>query len=159
MTNKRGNVWLAVAGIVKDSANRYLVVKKKYGGLKGKWSFPAGFVNEGETMDEAVIREVYEETGITGEVLGVVGLRSGVIKEEVSDNMVLFLIEAVTEEVVIQEKELSHVTFMSKEELKQDPDSSLLIHQMIDHELTVLPVHNNLDPGKHFGYTSYKVFY
>ncbi|MBM7704616.1 ADP-ribose pyrophosphatase YjhB (NUDIX family) [Bacillus iocasae] len=159
MKHKRGNVWLAVAGIVKTVDNRYLVVKKKYGGLKGKWSFPAGFVNEDETIDQAVVREVYEETGIKANPLGIVGLRSGVIKGEVSDNMVLFLLEPLTENIVIQERELSHVAFMTKDELFESPDSSLLLHQIIDQTLAVLPIHNDLNPGNHFGYTSYKLFY
>lgn len=38
--------------------------------VKGKWSLPAGFVNEGETVDEAVKREVLEETGIVAHVKG-----------------------------------------------------------------------------------------
>ena len=38
--------------------------------IKRKWSLPAGFVNEGETVDEAVKREVLEETGIVAHVKG-----------------------------------------------------------------------------------------
>ena len=55
---KRGKVWLAVSGLVATKDGRWLFVKKKYSGLKGKWSLPAGFVNEGETVDEAVKRSV-----------------------------------------------------------------------------------------------------
>ena len=68
---KRGKVWLAVSGLVKSTEGQWLVVKKRYGGLKGKWSLPAGFVDEGETADEAVIREVKEETGIDCTVKGI----------------------------------------------------------------------------------------
>ena len=90
MTKKdRGNVWLAAAGLLIDENGRLLVVKKNYGGLKGKWSIPAGFVDAGETVDEAAVREVYEETGIFGEVSTILGIRSGVIKETISDNMVV----------------------------------------------------------------------
>ena len=56
--NKRGNVWLAAAGLVVNSEGQWLVVRKTYGGLKGKWSIPAGFVDGNETADDAAIREV-----------------------------------------------------------------------------------------------------
>lgn len=94
---KRGKVWLAVGGLVKSSQGHWLVVKKRYGGLKGKWSLPAGFVDEGETADEAVVREVKEETGIDCVVKGLIGLRTGVISEEISDNMLVFLLEPLDE--------------------------------------------------------------
>ena len=37
------------------------------------WSLPKGHVEEGETEPQAAVREVHEETGIRGEVLGKLG--------------------------------------------------------------------------------------
>ncbi|HEY2044932.1 MAG TPA: NUDIX hydrolase [Jatrophihabitans sp.] len=37
------------------------------------WSLPKGHVEAGETAEQAAIREVGEETGITGEIVGVLG--------------------------------------------------------------------------------------
>lgn len=157
---KREKVWLAVAGIVVSREGKWLVVKKKYGGLKGKWSFPAGFVEHGETLDEAVIREIYEETGITCEVLGVIGIRSGVIQSEISDNMVIFLLNAKTDEVTVQEKELSEATFLSPEQLKASADTSVLITYFIETGYTTLSqLKENINPGDQFGYTVYKLFH
>ena len=64
MKKDRGKVWLGVAGVAVNELGQWLVVKKAYSGLKGRWSLPAGFVNAGETVDEAVVRELKEETGI-----------------------------------------------------------------------------------------------
>ena len=64
------NVWLAVSGLVISDKGEWLVVNKRYGGLKGQWSLPAGFVKNDETVDEAVVREVLEETGIQTEIEG-----------------------------------------------------------------------------------------
>ncbi|MCF6409049.1 NUDIX domain-containing protein [Pseudalkalibacillus salsuginis] len=158
MKRKRGNVWLAVAGIVNYN-DQWLVVKKKYGGLTGKWSFPAGFVDEGETVDEAVKREILEETGIEAEIIGVLGIRSGVIKEQISDNMIIFQMEAVGGVLKAQESEIGEVAFRSENELLNDPDSSLMIQFFLgkSHDLSGFSTHD-LDPGTQFGYTNYKIF-
>ncbi|UAL46754.1 NUDIX hydrolase [Sutcliffiella horikoshii] len=157
---KRENVWLAVAGIVVAEDGKWLVVKKSYGGLKGKWSFPAGFVEANETVDEAVAREILEETGIRVKVDGLVGVRSGVIKERISDNMLLFLCTPLNKDVVYQESELSDAAFKSLEELESDPDSSLLIHYCSKlTNLSILKETNAMNPGQVFNYSSYKLFF
>ena len=35
----------------------------------GKWVFPSGKIEEGESKREAVLRELEEETGMTGEII------------------------------------------------------------------------------------------
>ncbi|MFK9090010.1 NUDIX domain-containing protein [Bacillus salipaludis] len=157
---KRGKVWLAVSGLVKSSEGHWLVVKKRYGGLKGQWSLPAGFVEEGETADEAVIREVKEETGIDCTVKGLIGLRTGVIKEEISDNMILFLLEPIKEgKIIHQEHELYEARFMAPEELLLEKDASILLHYLITENVSLIkPGIDGINPGDQFGYTAYKLF-
>lgn len=41
-----------------------LLIKRKYEPFKGKWAIPGGFVLENESLEEAVERELKEETGI-----------------------------------------------------------------------------------------------
>lgn len=41
-----------------------LLIKRKYEPFKSKWALPGGFVNNEESLEEAVERELYEETGI-----------------------------------------------------------------------------------------------
>ena len=42
----------------------------------GKWSFPAGYVNRGEVLEEAAVREVREEFEVDVELRGLVGVYS-----------------------------------------------------------------------------------
>jgi 8-oxo-dGTP diphosphatase len=42
----------------------------------GLWSFPAGYVNRGEVLEEAALREVEEELGVDARLTGLVGVYS-----------------------------------------------------------------------------------
>jgi 8-oxo-dGTP diphosphatase len=155
----RIDVWLCVAGLLKKE-HLYLVVKKKYGGLKGKWSFPAGFVDPGETIDQAIIREVTEETGISCQVKDILAIRSGVIQEKISDNLIIFELGYLSGEIVVDPKELEDVKWLSKEELLQDPNTSQMILFFLqgkEREEKVFEEYVRY-PGKEFGYTEYKIF-
>ncbi|MBF0705950.1 NUDIX hydrolase [Alkalihalobacillus hwajinpoensis] len=152
---ERGKVWLAAAGIV-EFEGKYLVVMKKYGGLKGKWSFPAGFVDPGETVDEAAVREIFEETGIVAETTGIAGIRSGVINKDVSDNLVVFYMRRTGGTLTSETNEIGESRFLTKEELLTDPRTSSMIPSFLngmDQFIT------EMNPGNQFQYTSYKLLY
>jgi ADP-ribose pyrophosphatase YjhB (NUDIX family) len=157
---KRENVWLGVAGVVLDEDGRWLVVKKRYGGLEGSWSLPAGFVEEGETADQAVLREVKEETGIECTVIGLLGVRTGVIRESISDNMLIFLLKPLPDqEVIAEETELYEAGFLSSDHLKSDPDTSMLLHYLLSKPIAnVISGKQGMDPGKQFHYSAYQLF-
>ncbi|WP_429842391.1 NUDIX domain-containing protein [Brevibacillus sp. FIR094] len=156
---REGKVWLGACGIV-IRGQEALVVKKTYSGLKGQWSFPAGFVQEGETVDEAAVREVLEETGVEAVVRQVAGIRSGVIRESISDNMVVFWMDYIGGESCPQEGEIAEARFMPIQELLQDPLSStylkIILPDYIKREQGMTGQSFDIDPI--FQYTSYKIF-
>ncbi|KMZ44530.1 MULTISPECIES: NUDIX domain-containing protein [Bacillales] len=156
---REGKVWLGACGIV-IRGQEALVVKKTYSGLKGQWSFPAGFVQEGETVDEAAVREVLEETGVEAVVRQVAGIRSGVIRESISDNMVVFWMDYIGGEPRPQEGEIAEAKFMPIQELLQDPLSStylkIILPDYIKREQGMTGQSFAIDPV--FQYTSYKIF-
>lgn len=45
-----------------------LIVKRKYDPLAGQWSLPGGGVELGETLEDSIVREMLEETGLEIEV-------------------------------------------------------------------------------------------
>lgn len=49
-----------VAAIIKKE-NKVFIAKRGYGEFKGKWEFPGGKIEPGETGEEATIREIKEE--------------------------------------------------------------------------------------------------
>jgi ADP-ribose pyrophosphatase len=52
----------AVGALVIDQAGRLLLVRRSRDPGKGKWGLPGGFVDRNETIEDALIREVFEET-------------------------------------------------------------------------------------------------
>ena len=69
---------LGVATVV-SSEDRVLLVKEGSGPFKGKWGLPKGFVNDGELPRDAALRELKEECGLDGKVLGLNSLREKVL--------------------------------------------------------------------------------
>jgi 8-oxo-dGTP diphosphatase len=63
---------VCVGAIVIDDG-RLLMIRRGHGPAFGEWSVPGGRVESGETLAEAVVREVGEETGlevVCGELVG-----------------------------------------------------------------------------------------
>jgi ADP-ribose pyrophosphatase YjhB (NUDIX family) len=52
--------------------DRILLVRQNYG--RRHWSLPGGVMERGESVDEAAVREVKEETGLDVRLTRVVGL-------------------------------------------------------------------------------------
>ncbi len=74
-------------GAIVLRESKALFVRQAYGGLKGKWSIPWGFVDgrtpDGslEPPDQAVIRETKEEAGIIAQVDGLLGVQNDCNKQ------------------------------------------------------------------------------
>jgi 8-oxo-dGTP diphosphatase len=57
---------LVVACALIDADNRVLIAQRPEGkGMAGLWEFPGGKLDAGERPEEALIRELHEELGIT----------------------------------------------------------------------------------------------
>ncbi|WP_280434433.1 NUDIX hydrolase [Nocardia carnea] len=66
-------VKVAVSALVQDREGRILMIRRSD---NGKYSVPGGGLEAGETVAQAVVREVREETGIEVDVIELVGVFS-----------------------------------------------------------------------------------
>ncbi len=63
-----------VAGIIEDKASgKILATERGYGEFAGKWEFPGGKVEPGETREAALVRELREELAIDARIEKFVG--------------------------------------------------------------------------------------
>ena len=70
----------AVGGII-FYGSQVLLIKRGKPPAEGKWSIPGGVVNLGETLEEALKRELLEELGISVEPLGVGKVLERIIRD------------------------------------------------------------------------------
>ncbi|HEU4658027.1 MAG TPA: NUDIX hydrolase [Capillimicrobium sp.] len=74
------NPAVTTMALLRDEQGRVLMLQRAREPFRGRWDFPGGFVNAGETPQAAIEREVAEEIGLTvelGEIVGTYASRYG----------------------------------------------------------------------------------
>ncbi|WIX92694.1 NUDIX domain-containing protein [Amycolatopsis sp. DG1A-15b] len=70
---KANSIAVAVSAFIQDDDGRILMIRRTDNDL---YSIPGGQLELGETLAQAAVREVCEETGVDCEITGVIGLYS-----------------------------------------------------------------------------------
>lgn len=64
----------AACVVLVDDRHRILLVKRRVAPKAGMWCLPGGFVECGETPEQAATRELQEETGLRGRINTLIGV-------------------------------------------------------------------------------------
>ena len=104
------------ARVVQD--NRILLVQEARGRYSGCWGLPKGHVESGESPEQAVLRELDEETELKGIVIGLAAVRTALKR----DDPAVFLcydVASRTSSIMDQSDEISAAGWYSITELSQ----------------------------------------
>ena len=74
---------IGVGAVVIDGS-KVLLVRRGQEPLKGEWSLPGGALELGETLQQGVVREVLEETGLTVVPAGIVEVLDRITQDDSS---------------------------------------------------------------------------
>ena len=113
--------------VVRDG--ELLVIRMTYGPTRGRYMLPGGLLDPGETLDQAVAREVREEAGVEARPLGIVGVRSRVDGLS-TDNYVIWLLEHVSGEPDADGHEADDARFIPFAELAERDDVAALVQYL-----------------------------
>jgi len=106
-----------VTVIVVRHEGKFLLGRRNIDPAKGMWSFFGGYVDRGEKVEEAAVREVKEETNLDVQLEGLIGLYS---ERGSSHVLVVYQASVVNNKVdsmAAQPEEVSELAFFTWEEL------------------------------------------
>lgn len=109
--NHENTNWSQSVGAVCIREGKVLLARHTYGAGKGRLIIPGGYIENGETPEEAVCRELLEETGVTARPRELIGIRFNT-----RDWYAVFRAEYVSGEARSDGDENSEVLWLTPEE-------------------------------------------
>ena len=111
MEHKRPKHIVAVAGYLTNEKNEVLLTKVHW--RADTWEMPGGQVEEGEALDQAVCREIKEETGLSVKPIGITGVYYNASMHILA---VVFKVAYVSGDIKIQPEEIQEAKFIALNE-------------------------------------------
>ena len=126
MNHEHTNWGKSVAGVVIRDG-RVLLARHTYGPGTDKLIIPGGYLEEGETPEEALKREFLEETGVSVSPRGILGIRFNM-----HDWYIAFRAEYVSGEATSDHEENSEVLWVDVEDALAREDVPELTKKLIE---------------------------
>lgn len=114
-----------VAVVARDKTGKVLLIKRKIEPCKGEWALPSGFMEIEETPVQAALRELKEETDVTGKAKRLIGVYSN--KSDIHGYLITIIYEVeivdgipcagddAEEAKLYNIEELPHIAFESQQ--------------------------------------------
>jgi len=130
------------AAIVEFPKNRILLIRRATLPFKGFWALPGGKVDSGESVEQTVVREVEEETGLRVEILTKIGEYH---EEGVQDAVeydfhpACFLVKPVGGKIKRQEREIEEIKLF---DLNKIPKRLAFAHKFMIQDYILIKTKN-----------------
>jgi len=115
--------------IIPFPENKILLIKRNTIPFKGYWGLPGGRMDPGETIEQTIVREVKEETGLDVTIVSKVG---EYVEKGVKDNVeyeyypTCFVVKSVGGETKKQDSEIQEIKLFN---LNQLPKPLAFVHE------------------------------
>jgi 8-oxo-dGTP diphosphatase len=108
---------LMVDVVVPSEESRILLIRRATDPYEGYWALPGGFVEVGETLEDAAAREAEEETGLKVEVVRLVGVYSDPDRDPRGHNVSCAYLARVREGEPSAASDAAEVSFLDPSEV------------------------------------------
>ena len=108
--------------LIQNQNDEYLLIKTTYSG--DYWTIPGGGVRHSESLEDAVIREVKEEVGITITDLKQIGSYMSEAEYK-KDTVYLYTAKTFDTEYVLNKKEISEAQWFTKNSIPSNRSKAL----------------------------------
>ena len=105
--------WLSVDSVVFDNEGGLLLIRRRNPPFQGEYALPGGFVDAGETVEAAALRELKEEAGLAGAIVRLVGVYSDPGRDPRHHTVsIAFLVHVRSPEVVAAGDDAAEAAFV-----------------------------------------------
>lgn len=108
------------AAVLIKKGNQFLLVQENSARVRGLWNWPQGKVEEEETVEQAVIREAKEETGLNIKLEKYLGILTNTFPD--TKELHIYLASIIEGEVDFPAKEIMDVRFLTFEQIEKIKD-------------------------------------
>ena len=145
---------IGVGAVVINKKNEILLVRDKIHTTNSIYKLPGGMLEEGQSLEDGILREVWEETGIIAKLIKMVSvLNTHPYRFNKSNMYIVFQLEPLSSEInIIDTHEIEKALWMSLEEFYAHEEMSdfqkNLVSSTLNHQGLKLSLNNIYFPPK-----------